>query len=267
MIHKLIKRLIVFLLFLFILLAYSKFSFAQENKDYFDVNANLSYQVISSTNTRVVQKISIINKKEFVYSPSYAITMHLKNISGISVKNSSGDIPYTLTQGDQDSKTIDIKFPEKITGLGASNNFTFSFSSSDFTQKVGSILTVSIPALSDGDSFNQYTINITTPDNYGDPTLVKPDVSFVKNENTYTFSKDALLENGVELVFGQAQLYGFDLTYHLENKNVFPIKTEIALPPNSSYQEVLIKDLSPKPASVYEDTDGNILATYNIGRI
>jgi transglutaminase-like putative cysteine protease len=54
------------------------------------------------------------------------------------------------------------------------------------------------------------------------------------------------------------------LQYHLQNKNLFPIRTEIALPPDTNYQKVGIDSLSPEPVQVHADTDGNWLAEYNL---
>lgn len=267
MIYTFIKKLSVVFLFLLLLLGFPQnesIAQAQDNKDYFNVNADISYNVMSGTKTKVTQVISIINKKEFVYSPGYSITMHVKNISDIRIENSSSEVPYTLEEGQGNEKKITITFPEKIIGLEKVNKFTFSFVSSDFTQKTGSTLSVTIPSLSGGENFKNYVIHITLPQEYEKPTIVKPDVPFTKEGDTYTFSQNPQLKNGVELIFGASQLYEFHLSYHLENKNVFSIRSELALPPNTSYQEVLLQDLSPKPTNIYSDPDGNMLATYSI---
>lgn len=260
-----LKKIVFLFLPLFVLLVFTPIrAHAEDTKDYFDVNANLTYAVQADTLTRVTQKIAIINKKEFVYSPSYSITLHLKNISNISVRNADGNIPYTLVDGSQDAKTIDINFPDKVVGIGKSNNFTFSFTSSDFTDKIGSVVSVRIPSLSSAQNFNEYVVAIQVPSTYPEPSIVKPAVNYQKSGNTYTFTDNAQLKNGVELIFGDSQVYQFRLDYHLENSNVFPVKTELALPPNTSYQEVLLQSLSPKPDSTYVDADGNTLATYTL---
>lgn len=52
------------------------------------------------------------------------------------------------------------------------------------------------------------------------------------------------------------------MEYHLKNSNLFPIKTEIALPPETNYQNVIINQIIPKPTNVKKDNDGNWLAEY-----
>ena len=48
----------------------------------------------------------------------------------------------------------------------------------------------------------------------------------------------------------------------MKNPNLFPVKTEIALPPTTNYQEVQVQEIDPKPQNVIEDSDGNWLAQY-----
>src|SRR5258708_23709866 len=66
------------------------------------------------------------------------------------------------------------------------------------------------------------------------------------------------------IAFGEYQIYSFNLTYHLENSNLFPIVTEIALPPRTNYQDISIDSINPKPKNVRIDKDGNWLASYNL---
>ncbi len=259
-----IKIIKIFLIFIFLIVLPVFPSYAQEkedSKDYFTVSANSLYQVVNSSSTHVIQEISIVNKKEFFYAPSYAITLHTKSISNITARNEAGAIPFTLKEGEDGSKTIEITFPEKIVGVGKYNNFTFSYDSSDFTHKIGNILTVQIPALSGSQSFDSYTAAVNVPEEFGVPSIIKPNVSYSKKGNTYIFS-NGQLKKGIEMVFGEFQLYRFKLSYHLENNNVFPVTTELALPPNTSYQEVIVENVTPKPKKTYRDIDKNTLATY-----
>lgn len=214
--------------------------------------------------TKVTQSLSIVNKKEFIYSPSYSISLHIKTIDGISIKNAQGDIPYKMTEGKDNNKTISMDFPEKIIGVGNSNNFTVEFNSKDFANKAGNIWEFTIPALADPEDFSSYAASVVVPQSFGKPSILKPDTASVANGNSYTFSKDQLSHGGITIYFGDSQYYDFNLSYHLENKNVFPVSTEIALPPETSYQDVLIQDINPKPATVYYDADNNMLATYVI---
>ncbi|HMS22778.1 MAG TPA: transglutaminase domain-containing protein [Candidatus Levybacteria bacterium] len=261
MIIKIIKIFLVLFLLIFYPVSHGFAQEKEDSKDYFTVTASSLYQVVSSSATHVIQEISIVNKKEFFYAPSYAITLHTKSISNIAARNDAGAIPFTLKEGEGGSKTIEITFPEKIVGVGKTNSFTFSYDSSDFTHKIGNILTIQIPALSGSQTFDSYTAAVNVPSEFGTPSIIKPNVSYDKKGNTYIFSNGQLTK-GIEMIFGEFQLYRFKLSYHLENNNVFPVTTELALPPNTSYQEVVVESVTPKPKKVYRDIDKNTLATY-----
>lgn len=239
-------------------------SFAEGTSDSFNITANLTYNVLPNLETKVSQNIVIINKKEFVYSPAYSVTLHIKNIHDISVKGKDGSIPYTVADTTGGSKTITIEFPDRVLGIGSQNPFTLSYVSSDFAQRTGDITRITIPSLSNPDAFSNYSATVTVPAQFGNPTLIKPSTPYAQNANSFTFSKDNLHGSAIEIYFGSTQLYKFNLKYTLENKNLFPIKTEIALPPNTSYQNVLLEKIVPLPDSTYLDADGNVMATYTL---
>ena len=227
------------------ILTNQKLVYAQNAPDPdFDISANITYTVSEDETTRVNQKITIVNKKEFVYSPSYSITLQIKNISSIQATNDDGNIPYTVKDTKTGGKTIDLTFPKRIVGAGKVNQFNLSFTTSDFAQKTGSVWRVIIPSLSDPEDFSSYIVHISTPTSFGIPNIIKPNIPYSTQGSTYTFTKEALRSGGVVMLFGSSQVYKFNLTYHIENKNLFPVKTEIALPPNTSYQEVLISDIT-----------------------
>jgi hypothetical protein len=50
----------------------------------------------------------------------------------------------------------------------------------------------------------------------------------------------------------------------LRNSNLYPITTQIALPPSTNYQDVSIDNIDPQPSNVIEDKDGNWLAQYHL---
>lgn len=258
------RTLPLFFIFLFYFLCVKPAHAQTDTARNFDISASIVYSVQDTLETRIQQKIVITNKKEFVYSPAYSVTLHIKNIKDISVQNNQGSIPYTVTDTDGGAKTINIEFPQRTLGVGAQNAFTFSYASSDFVSKTGDIKRVTIPSLSSISDFENYTATVIVPSGFGKPTLIKPSIPYQENTSAYTFSKNDLQGSAIELYFGSTQLYKFQLIYNLENKNLFPIKTEIALPPNTTYQDVLLSSISVRPESTYIDVDGNTLAVYSL---
>jgi hypothetical protein len=237
---------------------------SQENdsRKYFDTSSETTYQVFNDAKTLVLQKIAITNKEEYTYAPSYVITLNLDSISDIKVSSPKGPIPYTVSEKGN-NKIINIEFPEKILGKGNKNEFSFSYISSDYATKTGSIFRVYIPPVSNLTSFNSYVVYVSVPENLEKPFLIKPQVDYTENNNFYSFPT-ATLADGVTMFFGSSQYYDFKLSYHLENKNLYPIETEIAIPPDTSYQEIVLKNVNPDPTSSYMDKDKNILFRYRL---
>jgi len=69
-------------------------------------------------------------------------------------------------------------------------------------------------------------------------------------------------QDSISATFGTSQIYQFSLTYNLENPNTVKGRTELALPSDTNYQQVLISSIDPKPEQVTVDEDGNWLAEY-----
>src|SRR5690606_2579846 len=54
------------------------------------------------------------------------------------------------------------------------------------------------------------------------------------------------------------------LTYHVQNPLALDSSIDIALPPDTGHQKVIINDLQPKPQSLHLDADGNWMARYDL---
>lgn len=249
--------------FILLLILFPQPVVAQENEisKNFDIAASVRYQVGENGNTRISQNIVITNKAEFVYIPSYSITIAGKGISNISVSDSTGNIAHA-EKDEANRKTITVTFPEKIVGVGKKNAFTFSYDSDSIAKKTGSVWRVYIPAVSKNNIFSTYSVIVDVPRSFGSPTIIKPYVETTPGATQFTFTPTDLGSSGISMVFGQSQIYNFKLSYNLENKNLVPVRTEIALPPNTAYQNVEVNSLTPAPTDVYKDRDGNYLATY-----
>lgn len=235
---------------------------AQEDSD-FVVDAVTSYTLLETGSVRVKQDITLINTKEFIYAPTYSISLTLNHIENIQSSNAQGDIPFTL-QEDGQTKNITIEFPDRVVGIDKRNSFSIVYETTDYARSEGGNYTISIPPISNSSEFRTYEVLVAVPENFNDPHVVKPLVDYKKNENVYIFSKDQVSESGVVLIFGDKQYYRFKLSYNLENNNLFPVVTEVAIPANTAYQNVILEKLSPKPQSVSKDKDGNVLAKYSL---
>ena len=83
--------------------------------------------------------------------------------------------------------------------------------------------------------------------------------------DTYTFTKEELEKSGDFYSFLEIIKSINLILYTISKiKNLFPTRTEIALPPNTNYQDVQIENIDPRPTNVRVDNDGNWLAEYSL---
>jgi len=253
-------KLKVFIALLLLLLCYpAKANAIQE----FDILTNSTYEAFESGATKVKQIIAIKNNTDFTYTPSYSITLGLKDLKNLKVFNKEGSLPNTLRDLGERGESIEITFPNRIVGMGLKNEFELSYETDEIVEQKGSIWEINIPGLSNPDDFGEYNVSLIIPETFGRPTIVKPHKNLLSGRK-YTFNKQDIGKSGIFIIFGDNQTYYLRLSYHISNPKVIPVKTEIALPPQTTYQDTRIKSINPEPLDVYEDQDGNWLAVYNL---
>ncbi len=224
--------------------------------DTFATSFDVSYTSNQQGNTHVVFNGTLTNSTDKYYASDYAITTGFTDAKNITASDDDGALTPTLTDA-ADEKKIELTFNHKAMGLGAVVHFTIAFDTTQVATHVGNVWEVAIPGVANQSEFQSFSVHVSVPDSFGQLSLSKPAAI-----NGLTFTKDQLGNGGVFLVFGDAQQFDFNLSYQIKNDNVFPVKTDIALPPDTSYQTVSIDSLNPKPEDVYQDSDGNWLARY-----
>jgi len=230
--------------------------FADEN---FDISTTAIYEILPNNTAKVTKEISILNKKDFIFSPNYNISFGFEDIKNIQVFNTFGSIPFNYEKkGGNVNLNINFNNPPK--GINSVNSFTISFITNELVEKKGEVIEVDIPGISDPQSFIRYDTKIIVPESYPEISIIKPNL--VEKKNGLVFSKDETKGAGIVLILGQEQYYDLTLDYNIVNPNLFPITTEIALPIDTNYQKVLIESLSEKPTKVRIDNDGNWLFQY-----
>lgn len=252
-----------FILFFFLLFFIFTFPSYASN---FTTDYNVSYAISESSKTRVSLDITLTNTTSEYYASSYNIRVGFKDIENVLASDPDGAIAPKVSK-DANGENIELNFNKRVTGLGNKLKFNLSFDTFEIAEKNGNIWEVNIPGLSNQSEFSSFNVTVSYPGFLGRPSFIKPDISNAReksNGNSLSFSKGDLGAGGISIAFGKYQIYSFDLTYHLENKNLFPISTEIALPPETSYQEVSLENLTPAPKNINLDSDGNWLAKYSL---
>ncbi len=254
-----LKNMTVFIcIFYFLSLIFYSPTLAAEN---FITDYDVVYTVNSNGVTRADMKVTLTNSSnEYYYASSYKIELGFDEVSNIKAYNSTGSLDPSFEKTDK-GYTIEITFNNKAVGVGNKQEFTISFDTQDVAKKIGKIWEINIPGIEDEKAFRSFDVELKVPSNFGRPVYVKPS----QVDSRLVFNKEILSKSGISLAYGDKQQYSFNLKYHLQNRNLFPIRTEIALPSNTSYQDIYISSINPEPSQVKKDIDGNWLAEYELG--
>ncbi len=255
------RKLLTFFIVLILFFSFVKTSHGAKN---FSTDYSVTYNILGSADTDVNLNITLTNLTQNYYASSYDITVGFSDIRNLTAQDNDGKITPIIKKTDTGS-TITVPFNSKVLGLNNKLNFKLSFNTSEIAQDLKNVWDVNIPGISSANDFENFNVTVIYPQFLGKPTFIKPALSHaLKNAtgNSITFTRSDLEESGISLAFGKFQIYDFNLAYHLENNNLFKTRTEIALPPTTNYQDISIKDISPKPTNVYIDSDGNWLAQY-----
>lgn len=234
----------------------------------FATNYDVTYDMDESGVTTVTEKVTLRNLTSLSYAKEFKLTIGATQISDVRADD-NGPAQTKVEQKDT-STIITVIFNQQVAGLGKQFSWTLIFKSPDFAQKHGKVWEISVPKISSAAVLESYNLVVSTPFSYGEPTSISPtpkSQSSSGGKRLLIFNKEQLLKSGVFANFGTFQLFDFDLTFNLENNNLVPILTNIALPPDTAYQDVIYSRIDPKPLNVTVDSDGNYLAWYRLARM
>lgn len=234
----------------------------------FATSYDVIYDVSEDGITTVTEKVILRNLTSQYYATQFKITIGATDISDVVASDPAGVLETTVEKKDNTS-ILSVKFNQQVVGLNKELSWNLKFKSKDFATKVGKVWEVSIPKLFSISNLENYNLTLSVPESFGEPTLMSPpaksqSVSF--GRMVFTFEKDQLADFGVSASFGIIQLFNFDLAYNLENPNIVPILTNIALPPDTAFQDIIFQRIEPEPINVTVDEDGNYLAWYKLNR-
>ena len=225
----------------------------------FTTDYKVTYTVLENELTRAALTVTLTNTTTQYYASSYQMQLGFSEITNLTAADPDGELKPKITKTN-DGYLLDITFNKKAVGQGDKLTFTITFDTKEVARKHGQIWEINVPGISNPEEFQSFVVTVKVPESFGKPTYIKPD----HHNPTLTFTKEQLGKSGIAIAFGDKQLYAFDLEYHLQNKNLFPIKSEIALPPTTNYQDIFITGMEPQPENVRLDKDGNWLAQYNL---
>lgn len=232
--------------------------------DEFSITQKTFYQINSSLNTQVKQKVDLVNNLSEIYPKQYTVTLSGSDISQISASDQLGNILKNIDKK-QSQTTLELQFNQPKMGKDQINSFEINYQANDLISQKGNTWEITLPQYHSSQTKINSQIEINLPSSFG-----KLSFSSIKNVHVDYFSGYTLIKiNNVSdqkilLIFGNYQLFDFELTYYLENSNPDLIRTEIALPPQTSNQSIIFRSIDPPPENIHVDQDGNWLAQYLI---
>lgn len=229
---------------------------AEEN---FSTSYSVVYAIKDEKTTEAKLDVELTNNTSEYFASSYTLQVGFDDIKNITASDLGGQLEPKVTKNEA-GNAISLKFNKKIVGIHNKQKFTLTFDTPNVARKQGNVWEINVPGIANPDEFSDFTVTIVPPDGIGEPTYIKP----ATHDHSLTFTKADLGKAGISVAFGDSQIYSFDLQYHLRNENVFPVQTEIALPPTTNYQDIAIDSISPRPDDVILDDDGNWLAQYRL---
>lgn len=216
-------------------------------------------------------------------------------LKSLKVTTASGtSVKYTIEQLD-DGQGIYIKIPNyKQTTYSSPYIVQLTYNTHDYVTKIVNFVTLQAPALPSDIQFEQtdtstntlteynYGMSITVDKNIGTLAKVYPSnftQSSDSTKTTYTFTQEDRIENSPYLEFGTSVMYKFKLTYTTpktdslipeQYTNLFKALStnifEISLPRefDETNQKVYFTNVSPTPSNITRDSEGNILASFEV---
>ena len=233
----------------------------------FSVSSDVTYRVQDNGKTEVIHDITLGNNFSTLYATTYTLSLENIDAQDIVAKDDKGKTLEVENTKDGDKQKIKIIFADAVVGKDSKRHFTVSYENGSFAVRTGEVWEVSIPRLSDENSFKSYSVTLEVPPSLGLEAYVSPTpTSFSESggKKVYKFTKAEVIQTGITAGFGEFQVFSFNLSYHLENPLNRTSSTEISLPPDTAFQKVYFSKIEPAPANVKIDADGNWLAEYKL---
>ena len=228
----------------------------------FNTAYQINYTVNTDGSTHVKFLVNQKNNLSAVYATEYGLSISQTKLSEVKVTDVDIPVKADVTKS-LNQTTISFSFINKIVGKDKNHFFSIEYDTNDIATKFGSTWQINIPRLEQTEDLSSQTIVLSVPGDFQKPAYINPQPTQV-TDNTYFFSGTTIGNRSISAVFGQFQYYKVDLAYYLNNDQNNDNTTEIALPPDTTYQTVFIKSIEPKPIAIRSDADGNWLAKYNL---
>lgn len=230
----------------------------------FTTSFNSLYTIDESGLATVTHTITLKNNLAHIYATDYTIAVSGEDLTGITASDEQGnlDTDSTVSNG---LTTIHFTFTKPSIGKDQEKIITLSYQTHDVVELIGNTMTINIPRLAKANEAESYTRTIQIAGQTDKPSFIYPQPNKTEPNGAstvYTFIGHQ--NDSLTLLFGDSVSYHLKLTYELRNKELKAGISELAIPPDTGYQSVILASLNPEPLNIRIDQDGNWLASYNL---
>ena len=231
----------------------------------FKITQNILYSVSLSGVATVSEDVDLTNNYSQIYAKQYQINLSGSTIQNVIGSDSSGNIiDQVTTTGD--TTNIFLKFSQPTIGKDQTNHFSINYSIPNFATKKGNTWEVQFPVFKDSVNSPDIQITLEVPLIFGELSFASTPISttHLLSDKTQLIFSPKNPVNKILLVFGNHQTFDFTLNYFLKNSQNSRVSTQIPLPPDTNYQNIILSKIDPSPENIVSDSDGNWLAQYNL---
>jgi transglutaminase-like putative cysteine protease len=230
----------------------------------FHTKLQTQVRVSESGNTLVEHHLTVTNRTPTALARRIAFQVASPNLTGVTVTENNKPLKAQVVSTDTHT-SIGIDFADTVVGERKQHQVVISYESRDSSLVTGQVLEVSIPPLSQAETYDEYSVVFYTPKRFGLPSRVLPG-TFTNTEDETNVITTVTPSGGeaVSILFGSAQTYQFSLKFPLINSTSQPSLAQVALPPDTAYQQISFTKLEPTPTHIKADQDGNWIATYEV---
>ena len=231
----------------------------------FSYSIDVNYDVEQTGVTNVKETYNITNNTPNQYLDSIKLSTPASEVNNLRVYyGGGGSIPFTTEKIATDEGgykyeyvQINIDFPRSNVGRGTNWSFIIDYQTPDLVENKGRAHVVYIPGIAP-ENRDDYKVTLSVPKDFGPihgfGELPK-EVSSSSSGKTYSFGPQDLIDQSVQILFGDSATYQTNFNFPLENKSGFPKVYEVTLPPTTEAQTVYLNKIDPKPEGVRLDPD------------
>jgi hypothetical protein len=214
-------------------------------------------------------------------------------INSLTVENSVGtNLDYSVEQKDD---RINIVVPNyRETTRNSPYKIYITYNTHDYVQVINQNVVIQAPSLPENTQFEieheetgtstkvEYNLSVLVDNEVANLAKIWP-TTFTKEEidgfDKYIFPSDSRINQNPYIEFGTSQIFRFELEYKTPQTDTFiPEKysnllsslstniLELSLPRyfDETSQSVKIESISPTPTKIVRDSEGNIIATFEV---